>query len=1121
MTTETINIIVRENGSRVVKRNFDLMARQAITTNSAVSILSRSLLGLTGGISVAIGLRTAISTLADFSQALSTVRAITGASTEQFKPLEAEIKKLGSTTRFTATQAAEGAQFLARAGFNAEQTTASLSGTLMLAQSANLDFGRAADIATNILTAFSIEVENTENVIDILSFAANRANTNVQQLGDAMKFVAPIASGMGVSLQTTTAAIMALSDAGLQGSIAGTGLRRVMTELEVANTGNQRILQRLGVQQDEVRPSVVGLANAIEGLRDAGLSAGEAMRFFGQRGGPAFENLARNIDKVRRFEDSLQDVGGFAREVARVMDDNLNGAILRIQAAFEALIIAVGDSGAFKVLTVAFDAVASTARFVANNITLFAVALQALIGIKVFNFLVGFIARNRELAAAIASGNAVMMSSVEIENARAASSLRSAQATQLSTAAKRWELQVGLAQLTQQRALLLQQQSSIVIDNQRRIARDALTGRFIAYNAAVAQNIRTNRALRLTEQAMAGTKAQLTAAITAQTAATNALSAAQTRQVAAAAATTTLTARLSRAFPVLAGVIGKTSAALIFLKALIVANPLGAIIVGVSAAVAAITHFSRFIKVTEDGLVSLRDVGVTAFTMIAEKVGPAATVISDIWTRMVDILEAQWESFSSLVTDLLLAIPRTLKVVLNIFTGLWVGTIRGSIAVIREIEQEYPNIFRRAMNAVIEVVEEAMNAVLSAILTPLHLIDTVRARIGAEPLFGDLDNIIDLSSFKSEVSDTARSMTSIFTEEMSTALQTDFIGNSWSRLIERARSTAEERIKSTISPLVLDDDEDSSALGGGGGGSKKTFADIAKDMMIQNELLRLNRREREALGQILKIENDLKRSLSATERELVLSLIHQNEVLEIAAREFDRVFEPADQYKLTIEALNKLLTEGRFSQDQFTDAMRRARTEFLSSQNDMFSGFERGYLKILEKTQDLASQTESIITRAFDGMSSSIADLVVTGKADFGSLIQSINKQIVQLVVSQGFQMLFGAKLADGMGGGGGANMFQGLRNLLGFQRGGSFVVGQNGASLAPLPGNDNRLVAFRAQDGEQVTVTPRGEQAESRNQNIHVTFNITTPDVQGFRNSQSQIAARTAQMISRAGRNQ
>ena len=244
-------------------------------------------------------------------------------------------------------------------------------------------------------------------------------------------------------------------------------------------------------------------------------------------------------------------------------------------------------------------------------------------------------------------------------------------------------------------------------------------------------------------------------------------------------------------------------------------------------------------------------------------------------------------------------------------------------------------------------------------------------------------------------------------------------------------------------------------------------------------------------------------------------MVHKNTVLQRASDIFDAINTPAEKYKITLEALDVLLKKGRISQDEFTSSVRKTRVEFLDTQKDLASGFERGFLKIIDTTADAANQAEKIVTKAFDGMSSAIADLVVDGKADFGSLIQSINKEIVKLVVSQAFQQLF--KSTVGGGSGDGSNF---LGSLLGFQKGGSFTVG-NGFTSIPNGGIDNRLVAFRAQDGEKVTVTPRGKtQGEQGAQHNTFTFNITTPDAQSFQKSQSQIAAKAAQIVSAGNRN-
>ena len=242
----------------------------------SISALQAALaaVGVTAGLS---GVGRGISVLADFGQAMSTVQAITRATDSQFTALEERARDLGATTRFSATQAAEGMLFLARAGFGVDDVLASIEGTLQLAQAGALDLGQAADIASNVLTGFRLETDQTARVVDVLAKAANSSNTTVGQLGDALKFVAPVAAGLGIEVEETTAAIAALSNAGLQSSLAGTGLRRVLSELESPASKTRSVLAELGITVEQVRPSTVGLNQALTTLARAGIDTGQAL----------------------------------------------------------------------------------------------------------------------------------------------------------------------------------------------------------------------------------------------------------------------------------------------------------------------------------------------------------------------------------------------------------------------------------------------------------------------------------------------------------------------------------------------------------------------------------------------------------------------------------------------------------------------------------------------------------------------------------------------------------------------------------------------------------------------------------------------------------------------------
>lgn len=168
----------------------------------------------------------AIRVISEFDSGMSELAAVTRATAGEMAQLRDVAKDLGSTTEFTAKQAADGLTFLARAGFDAEEAMASIPAVLDLATASGMALGQAADIASNIMSGFGIEASNAANVTDVLAAASSRANTDVAQLGSAMSTVAPISAALGISLEDTAAAIGVMSDAGIQGERAGNPERK-------------------------------------------------------------------------------------------------------------------------------------------------------------------------------------------------------------------------------------------------------------------------------------------------------------------------------------------------------------------------------------------------------------------------------------------------------------------------------------------------------------------------------------------------------------------------------------------------------------------------------------------------------------------------------------------------------------------------------------------------------------------------------------------------------------------------------------------------------------------------------------------------------------------------------
>ena len=398
---EQLIIQVTETGTRVVKREIEDIGTSATKAQKPVNSLGMALAAL-GGIAA---LRSAVRTMADFGQAMSTVQGVSGATADQFERLTAKARELGMMTRFTASQAGDAMVQLARAGFTADETLGSVTATLRLAQAGALDFATAAMFTVTGIRGFRLGVDQATRVTDVFTMAANRSNTNVVQLGEAMKFVAPIAAGVGVSLEETTAAIAALSDAGLQGSLAGTGLRRVISELESPSAKTKKILGGLGLTADEVIISTNGLTAVLEKLEKAGVDTGQALEIFGDRGGPAFEILSNSLPRVKQMNALLNDSAGIAKKVADIMDDNVNGALFAVTSAIEAVILSFSQVRGSN-LQKALMEIAFAFRFLARHIEIVAGALSVLL-IPVLHATFGIIAHHPLGLLAIALGAAV------------------------------------------------------------------------------------------------------------------------------------------------------------------------------------------------------------------------------------------------------------------------------------------------------------------------------------------------------------------------------------------------------------------------------------------------------------------------------------------------------------------------------------------------------------------------------------------------------------------------------------------------------------------------------------------------------------------------------------------
>ncbi|KKL57491.1 hypothetical protein LCGC14_2234860, partial [marine sediment metagenome] len=219
----------------------------------------------------------------DFEAGMNQVKAVTGATGKDFDALRETAKELGATTKFSATEAAQGMAFLGQAGFDASEIVGAMPGLLSLAAAGNLELGLAADIASNVLSGFGENADQAGRAADILAKTAASSNTSVEQLGQALSVVAPVAKGVGLSMEETAALIGKLGDAGIQSEKAGVALRGMISSLLKPSNDAQKALAKLGVEIRNQDGSIRPLIDVVGDLGAAHASATDFVDIFGRR----------------------------------------------------------------------------------------------------------------------------------------------------------------------------------------------------------------------------------------------------------------------------------------------------------------------------------------------------------------------------------------------------------------------------------------------------------------------------------------------------------------------------------------------------------------------------------------------------------------------------------------------------------------------------------------------------------------------------------------------------------------------------------------------------------------------------------------------------------------------
>ena len=287
----------------------------------------------------------------DFETSMSSLAAVSGATGDDLTKLEDTAKQMGSTTSFSAIEAAEGMNFLAMAGMDTNEIVSAMPGMLDLAAASGTDLATTADIVSDALTGFGMEAKDSGVLADIMAEASSSANTSVSQLGESYKYVASVAGSFNYTAADTTTALALMANEGIKSSQAGTTLRGALLRMSDGTGKAGDTMKELGIKMADSQGNMLPLNDVIGQLQGsfAGLSEEErnqaASSLFGKN---AVSGMLAVINsgpaEFNALRDSMINSGGAAKDMAETKLDNLSGSLELMKSSLEGAAISIGDT---------------------------------------------------------------------------------------------------------------------------------------------------------------------------------------------------------------------------------------------------------------------------------------------------------------------------------------------------------------------------------------------------------------------------------------------------------------------------------------------------------------------------------------------------------------------------------------------------------------------------------------------------------------------------------------------------------------------------------------------------------------------------------------------------------
>ncbi len=352
---------------QTIKKEKELIAQQKIVAKSQGffkgvkdKVKTGMKVAAVATIGAAIGIGTSsVKEYLEFDKQMIKVKALTGATAEEYEALKKKAMEVGKTTIFTSEEAAIGMQKFALAGHKTKQIIEEIPPIFDLAAASGEDFVMIADMISDHMKNFNIKTSDMGHVADVLANTVSNTNVNVQMISESLKYVSNSAMSAGMDLETTAAAIGLMGDSALKSGRSGRYLVDALSSLKEAKV--QRALKKMGVNVLDAQGKFVGFTNVMKQLdkvidkNNPFKTQGQLIEIFGKQGSEAFMNILmaekeingttyKGVEALEKFIEANRNAIGKAKEMSDTILDSPSGKWALLQSAISDVKLKIGQA---------------------------------------------------------------------------------------------------------------------------------------------------------------------------------------------------------------------------------------------------------------------------------------------------------------------------------------------------------------------------------------------------------------------------------------------------------------------------------------------------------------------------------------------------------------------------------------------------------------------------------------------------------------------------------------------------------------------------------------------------------------------------------------------------------